>query len=1605
MQNILFLDIESDPKTRKVSEIGLIFGNREYKGADIMKMLPWVMEAEYICGHNIIGHDIPVLEEKLGTVFNNKKFIDTLVWSPLLFADKPYHSIQKDYKGFTHRDEPNNAFLDSKIVIEWLHDFIQRFESLEVDWKRILHGLLQNDFRFQGFLEYNGFEYSGTKLEEQILNTFEGKICKNAPLTEIILQYPLELAYALSLIRATDDSILAKWVALTFPETEIVLETLRFTECENPSCLFCTNRLNPRRALVDYFGYRDFRFFSGDGEISLQEKAVRAELKNESFLTVFPTGGGKSLTFQLPALMRGDLKRELTVVISPLVSLMKDQVDVLEARHNNVRAVFVSGLLSTLEREEALERVMNGGAHLLYVSPESLRSNTMLRLLRNRKIARFVIDEAHCFSSWGQDFRVDYLFIGDFIKELQEGKKPIPVSCFTATAKPQVIEDIKAYFKDRLDLDLNKYVTRAERINLKYEVIKVEDSDAKMGELIRLLRTENTPAIIYSSRVKTVVSIAAILQKNGINCTYFHGKLEKDQKVKHQNEFMKDEVDVIVATSAFGMGVDKSDVKTVIHFDISDSLENYIQEAGRAGRDEHINAKCFILYNEEDLNKHFALLQNTKLNQKEIGQIWRAIKNNTKFRDKISQSALELAKAAGWETDIRDLENRVTTSLAALEDRGFLKRRQNNSKVYANSLSIKNIDKAVEMISVAPGLTEKQRETCSRVVQRLIKEDECQVDYLANMLALTMPQLEETIQLLRDISVLGDQKDLTAYIDVRNSSKNSERVLDKSLRIESALLNLLPEFKKRFGIRELNQRIIDKGIPEAEIADIFNILNWWEKHSFISKTRVDRDKQIYTLNYKVEIEEISNDFERRKELTVDCLRLLENYFHVQKSEKPGEVKDEFPVGFSILGIKQESSNSGLFKKSYTQKEIETTLLFLNHIKSIKLEGGFMVYYKRYNIEKIDKNPRSQFNKEDYRKMEEFYAQKVQQIHIVGDYAKKCIDNYASALKFVNDYFSQNYQDFVSQYFPGRKIEISRPMTEVRFQKLFEGLDAEQLNIVRDNNDKILIAAGPGSGKTEVLVRKIASLLTMEDIKPEQFLMLTFSKSAAIEFRSRVNKIIPELGRYIKISTFHGFCFEILGQLGDLGKAGNIIELAIAAIKNEEVDISSVANKSVLLLDEFQDVNSVEWELISIIREKAEKIRVIAVGDDDQNIYEFRGANIEFMNQFMNETGTKRHDLLVNYRSKDNIVEFNNEFALRIHERIKAGTVLTAFQRNNGLVRIIEYTSNNLIQPLCEDVVKSRLLGTIAILTRTNEQALIAANYLTGKGLKVKLVAGFEGFDLNNLAEFRYFTELIESKKIAGGIITLENLEGSLTEFENNFQNNPLLESCLQVIRMFIKKSGPRYTLSDWRQYIHSIKMEDAIKPQESIIYVSTMHKAKGKQFDHVFVLLDNYELRTDANARLLYVAITRAKSSLIIHENRGIYKNISGDIELIREQNTSSYSLPENIELILTHKDVQLSGFKYSKTARKVDLLKTGDALVYGEVQFESGLAPGLNAVNGDNILLFSRDFINKLEIYKSKGYKIVSANIEYIVYWYNEDLKQEYKIVLPRIGLKKIAS
>ena len=759
MQNILFLDIESNPKKKRV-DYGATFRGKELHERNTNKLEYWIKEAKYICGHNILNHDIPELKAKLGDqIFAEKKFIDTLLWSPLLFVKRPNHKLTKGYR-IVNASEVNNPLSDCKLTEDYLIRELNRFNSLGIEEKSVYYDLLKHEESFNVLFEFAGFD-SSKSVSVNIRDLLGNTICSDVDLAYFKKEFPVEFAYVFTLLKLGDeDAVLPPWVRYEYPVTENILNEIRFESCANTDCRYCSTKLNPKKALYEFFNYKDFRKFEEHRTISLQEEAVRAGLKRNSFVAVFPTGGGKSLTFQLPALIKGESIRYLTIVISPLISLMKDQVDNLRDRFGITKAVAINGLLSPLERQEAFEMISDGRADILYLSPESLRSPSIFRLILTRSVGRIVIDEAHCFSSWGQDFRVDYLFIADFIKKIEneKGSSRIPVSCFTATAKLQVIKDIKRYFEDRLGLELIEFVTNKGRTNLSYEVVNVEDPSKKMNHLFPILQDCEKPVIIYASRTKQVEKISALTNEAGFNSTFFHGKINKDDKKVNMDSFMNEHKEIIVATSAFGMGVDKDNVKTVIHYNISDSLENYIQEAGRAGRNEKISAKCYILFSEQDLNKHFSLLQQTKLNHKEIKDVWRAIKSQAKYRNKISQSALEIAKKSGWDAEMQDLETKVKTAISTLEDQGFLVRSLNTPKVFADSLLVKSFGSGQEILRNSKKITDQDKKDCSIVLKRIITDDETRIDYLADITQLSAKRIQDVIRMLRDHSILGDAK-------------------------------------------------------------------------------------------------------------------------------------------------------------------------------------------------------------------------------------------------------------------------------------------------------------------------------------------------------------------------------------------------------------------------------------------------------------------------------------------------------------------------------------------------------------------------------------------------------------------------------------------------------------------------------------------------------------------------------------------------------------------------------------------------------------------------------------------------------------------------------
>ncbi len=1602
LQHTLIIDLELDQRTNRLTDVGAVLGPSEYhkRSPDGLKEL--IEKATFVAGHNLVRHDAPALRQHLGQdILAGKPLIDTLCWSALLYADKPYHKLVKGYK-LQNEDADNNPLSDAKLCGSLLEELLGCFNALPIGLRAAYHALLGAQEGYDGFFSLAQHAPSSEGSAVLIQQHFSGRICSSAPITLFAAERPVELAHALALISTTDEaSILPGWVVHSLPATQGLLQKMRFSRCTDPACAYCTRWLDPHRGLKDFFGYDRFRTFDGETDPGIQEKAVRSALAGDSLLTVFPTGGGKSLTFQLPALMEGQFTRALTVVISPLVSLMKDQVEVLEDRHQNYNAAHLSGLLSPLERQAVLKQVEEGGIHLLYIAPETLRSPTLTLLLRYRQIARFVIDEAHCFSSWGHDFRVDYLFIAPFIKQLQEDlgrKAPIPISCFTATAKPQVVEDIRNYFKEGLGLDLIHYISQARRENLEYEVVPVEDTTAETRQraLLGLLHTCEKPAIVYASRTKRVDELVQMVEAIGLSVRGFHGQMQREAKQANQDAFMDGQVEVMVATSAFGMGVDKEDVRTVIHYNISSSLESYVQEAGRAGRNKDIQAKCYILYNEGDLNGHFQLLQRTKLNQKEIQQIWRAIQGLTKFRDKISRSASELAKAAGWDEEMKDIQNRVTASIAALEDRGYLKRTLNSPQVFATGLKVKDLESALKLVRSNTACTDKQKENCIRVLQRMIKPDEfgatiARVDDIADRLGMKLRDVIETVQHLRNMDILNDEQDLSAYMDTRPRAGSRMR-MQRVLATERALVGLITEQEVTVSLRALNQGLLDQGV-DAKVEELKSLLGLWKKWKLVRTTRVDQQSNSYHITLLKDTTEIAAAVAERHKLASACFKALETLVP-DTPDLTEEAKRERRVEFSLLQLQRAFAND-IFNKDADLHAIAQALLFLHGTNVLSLQDGFMVMYQRLNVERVEQNTRKQYTKEDYGHLRHHYQNRVEQIHMVGEYAARRLESVQSALSFVDDYFRLEHDPFVQKYFPKRGMDITRPITRERFTELFGDLDSVQLNVVKDSTDQILVAAGPGSGKTRVLVHKVASLLLMEDVKPEQFLMLTFSRAAAMEFRDRIHAMVPEYRGLIRITTFHGLCFELMGQLGDLDRSESVIGKTMAAIRNGDVDVTAIANKSVIVLDEFQDVDREQWELIQLLAETAEKPRIIAVGDDDQNIYEWRGASPEFMAAFRGRYKAGTHSLLVNYRSKETLVRMTNHLASLITNRIKTGEELIAKDTGPGTQRVVQYVEGYHLAGLVQDLKNADLQGTTCVLTRTNSEAMMAAAMLEQNGVRSRYVGGSDEFHVGLLREIRMFERLLRAKHSGIGLIPKNTWDATVTEFLATLAGNPLQSDISDLLAFFKKGNKGRHDLAEWSDYIREIRVSDAVKPEKGVVQVSTMHKSKGKEFTNVFVHLDHYPMQEDKDTRLLYVACTRAMEHLVIHTNSPFLPEYN-DKSLVREKSAVVHPPPHHLEYVLGMKEVNL--WSCSFNAALIDKLSSGSSLSPHTKQFKENSALGLGTRQG-NVLLYARKFLTEVNPkFENQQYHLTSAKVEYIVHWYDKEKDKNYEVVLPRV-------
>ena len=1590
-----FVDVEVGLKDKRIHDIGILrWDGAKYHSADKRAAISFLEDVDFVCGHNVIHHDMKYL---LGDEVQRWQLVDTLYVSPLLFPERPYHHLLKDDK--LMNEQMNNPVNDCEKACDLLMDEIAKWKALPVAQRFIYATLLHDVTEFAGFLAMVDAEVCDeTTLVEHIHTAYDGRICRHADLAAIIEQQPVELAFALALISTTErNSITPPWVLHNYPNVENVVHRLRHTRCAE-GCDYCRKYLDAHYNLKYFFGYDQFRTYEGE---PLQENAVKAAVDSKSLLAIFPTGGGKSLTFQLPALMEARSVHGITVVISPLQSLMKDQVDNL-AERGITDAVTINGLLDPISRSLAIERVQSGDASLLYIAPEMLRSKTIEKILMARHVVRFVVDEAHCFSSWGQDFRVDYLYIGKFISEYQKRKqlqRPIPVSCFTATAKQKVVQDICDYFKQTLNLDLQLFASSASRTNLRYSVIHAETDEDKYMKLRSLIAESDCPTIVYVSRTKRTKMLAEKLTRDGYKALPFNGRMDSDEKIANQEAFMSDNVRIIVATSAFGMGVDKSDVGLVVHYDISDSLENYVQEAGRAGRNPHLQAKCFVLYNDNDLDKHFILLNQTKLSISEIQQVWKAVKDMTRQRMQTCCSALEIARKAGWDDSVTDIETRVRTAIAALEQAGYLERGNNVPHVYATGITVKSMDEARKRITSSLLFHNEEVEKAVRIIKSLISqkhiakaqdaEAESRVDYLADILGLTKSEVVSAVERMRQEGILADTKDVSAYLHDTGESENRSRLLLRRFtRLERYILDHITDGALRISCKQLTDDAQKDGITTATEKDIRTLLYFLTIKGYTRK-KEDAAHNIELIR-QADMQSTIRRFEKRLNIctfAVEWLYRQAQNTTLEESKKNGV---QFSVVELLNDLKAQGQNFFEPLDDLQLEDVEESLLYLSKIGALKLEGGFLVLYNAMNIRRLKDN-KLRYKQEDYRMLNEFYRQKIQQVHIVGEYANLMVRDYDAALQYVHDYFQMDYKAFVQKYFKGERVEqIERNITSKKYEQLFNQLSKKQMRIISDKESRVIVvAAGPGSGKTRVLVHKLASLLLLEDVKHEQLLMLTFSRAAATEFKQRLMGLIGNAAHFVEIKTFHSYAFDLLGRIGNLEDAKDVVGRAARMISEGEVEPNRIG-KTVLVVDEAQDMSSEEFALVRVLMSVNEEMRVIAVGDDDQNIYEFRGSDSNYMRQLLADDKSTFVEMTENYRSTQHVVAFANAFVKGIHNRMKQTPILS-MSKDEGTVVVTHHASHIMFQRVVSDLLRQRNSGTMSVLTHTNEEAVILVALLRKHGLRSKLIQSMDGFRFWNMAEVRLFLKYIE-RDTHTPIVTDEVWNEAKRKTFQAYATSSSLPYLKRCIELFEKINKAKY-LTDFKELVFESTTEDFCDTSDADVVVSTIHKSKGCEFDDVYMLVSQPQHVTDSEMRRYYVGMTRARKCLFIYTNSTLFDRLPADIHQVDQ---TPYVFPDEVMLQLSHKDVNLGFFKSRK--KEILSLRSGEKLC-----FANNLLYVPN--NQQPVAQLSQKMQAELAQWALKGYLVSSATIRFVVAWKPKDApkdEKEHAVLLLDLELKK---
>ncbi|MFN2353350.1 MAG: RecQ family ATP-dependent DNA helicase [Desulfopila sp.] len=1564
LAHCLLLDIEVNERG-VIYAVGAVYGEKTFQSASgeklsrgrLAELDAFAENAGYLLGHNIIGHDIPRLAKLAPSLqLLGKPVIDTLYLSPLAYPANPYHRLVKDYQIVRDsiNDPVKDAVLAGKIFTEQRQAFTAQLRSgseLPVLARSFLHQaeklrgcanalgqagipLLEGEDlhdSFAWFAEKHGCVHAARKLVERFSR---GQVV------------PAVLAYTTAWLSvAGGNSVLPPWVRHAFPEISRILHMLRDNDCgDYHHCPYCAQHHDAGVFLRDFFGFQSFRAEPATPEgASLQQEVVAAAANNATLFSTLPTGGGKSLCYLLPALMRYLRRNLLTIVISPLQALMKDQVDNFSRQSGTGIAAALYGMLTMVERREVMDAIRLGDVGILYVSPEQLRNHSFVQVIGQREIGAWVFDEAHCLSKWGHDFRPDYLYAIRFIREFagREGVRIPPVQCFTATAKKDVKAEIVDVIQSELGLRVSQFTGGHERNNLHYDVYPVDKYDKQevIAELLHQRYTGSGSVVIYCATRKNTEKLAEFLENRGYAADAFHAGLDTPLKKRLQESFLQGETPIICATNAFGMGIDKDDVRLVIHADIPGSLENYLQEAGRAGRD-HDNAECILVFEEQDVEKQFQLGSSSRLTMREIGQMLRGIRYAAKGEEEVVLTPGELLRQDVVDMDpavLYDPASKVRTAVAWLERAGFIERNENNTRVFQGKPLVRDLQEAEEKIGIM-NLSARQRRRWMAILEALMAQQHTDVfsaDDLAGLPAFAAakedgPHQSETqrvVTTLHDMAeqgVLSKETTMSAYIRYKVAN-NGKSQLQRVCELEKDFIDMLErqapgadlDSALELDLRQVNQQLLDMGHGYSSPEGLKRILHGLSKDGKGlaaqggSLTIRTRGRNCFSIYLHRDWESLKTTMKIRQQAAAVALQAV--HAAVDCHEKPNaNLLVEFTLEQVVAALQGDLGLLPLLKKPLAVAE--RALSFMHEQQIIDLQQGLAVFSQAMTMRLHPEARGRRYTRADFTPLQTHYTERNFQIHVMNEYARQALTKISTAMRLIASYFNDDKEDFVQRYFPDRKKMLERATSEQSYQRIVDDLknDCQQAIVAAPPDKNMLVLAGPGAGKTRVVTHRVAYLLKVERVAPDAILVLCFNRGAVLDLRRKLRQLAgAEMGRVTAL-TFHGLALRLTGRSLAAVQGGKrdrqvdfdqVIDEAVSLLKGEAEVVGVpgevcrdvlVGRFSHILVDEYQDIDAGQYELVSLLAGKAlaerdQKMAIMAVGDDDQNIYRFRGANVGFIRRFRADYGAEVHYLVENYRSTTHIIDAANALIRLNIDRMKTDHAITI----NTARRNLSAGGNREIT----DPVACGRVQRIEVEDEIEQSRALVAEVLRLRQLE-------EGLDINScaiLAREWKDLDMIRSQCEAhsipvnfhwgrtGGFPSLARIRenAEILEYLDEHRQDLLCAGDL-LSRLGQASAGDtiwqdnlRRLLLEWQEETHDSKQPVSMIMEylyESFadqrrsrnlgngLFLSTIHSVKGLEFDHVFILAQSWQDTSgsamEEERRLYYVGMSRARQTL-----------------------------------------------------------------------------------------------------------------------------------------------